>query len=423
MISPRFERSQSPPQSRGSHLQENSLDRQSQTQSRGGFGTSSGRFESHATFTPGVGRYNLTPEHQSSLLIESPSVSKRGFKGSFASKTPKFSPTRDSGVPGPNSYSLERTSISSAGSPGSPGSRAQGSTHSAAFSPSGKGRVPFPDPNPYPGPNSYVLHENPGVSPLLLYKASSSFISQSKRDSFMRKSDTPSPVTYKPGFPVEKIEGFRSDIQWSKSPSIRFQDLGKDNAVPGPQRYFNPAVDAVLYSPERSLRSIGKSTNYSSIMYLTRYGMHDSLGTYRGPYVGKQSERAPILPTFGVTKDRFQGSFCGNLADAAEKPGPGQYYENLAQTSTLQTPSFNAQFNPNLSPKLPSPSRPHTSSMTLSAAGSVSPGQQKMDDLMTTSTLHNHNTAASTNTNNHSSNRPQTTTTAVLHAFGRTQRK
>lgn len=151
--------------------------------------------------------------------------------------------------------------------------------------------------------------------------------------------------------------------------------------------------------------------------------MHDSLGTYRGPYVGKQSERAPILPTFGVTKDRFQGSFCGNLADAAEKPGPGQYYENLAQTSTLQTPSFNAQFNPNLSPKLPSPSRPHTSSVTLSAVGSVSPGQQKMDDLMTTSTLHNHNTAASTNTNNHGSNRPQTTTTAVLHAFGRTQRK
>lgn len=381
--------------------------------SREGFGTSSTRFDTNASFTPGVGSYNVTPEYQSALLIESPSVSRRGYKGSFGSKTPKFPPTLDSGVPGPNSYSLDATSIASVGL-----SRASSPTRSAAFTPSGKGRVPFPDPQPIPGPNSYSPKENPGVSPLLQNKPSSTFLSHSKRDSFIRVSETPSPVAYHPGFHPPK-EHVQSDIQWSKSPQTRFQDLGKDNRVPGPQRYFNPELDAQLFDSNRSLRSCG---------------------SYRGPYVGKQSERGTALPTFGVDKDRFKHSFCGRLDLIAEIPGPGAYHDDLNVFSTVKLKSHNLQFNPEVAlhaPNYLSPHRPSTatgSAMFPSAPNSASASYR--------STPSGRASSPPTASSPHSSSRPQTSSAASLtasmspslspnrrsnspnlHAFGRTHRK
>lgn len=289
--------------------------------SREGFGISSNRFDTHATYTPGVGAYNVTPEYQSALLIESPSVSRKGYKGSFGSKTPKFPPSLDSGIPGPNSYSIEATSL--AGSIHA--TRASSPPRSAAFSPSGKGRVPFPDPQPIPGPNSYYPRD-PAISPLLVQKGSSTFLSQSKRDSFIRTSETPSPAAYTPLLSPGK-EHAKGDIQWSKSPQIRFRDLGKDNFVPGPQRYFNPELDAKLFSPAKNARSCG---------------------SYRGPYIGKQSEHGIVLPTFGTDQDRFKHSFCGRLDLIAEIPGPGAYHDDLSVFSTVKLRSYNAQFNPEI---------------------------------------------------------------------------
>jgi hypothetical protein len=285
--------------------------------SRGGFGVSTNRFDTNATFTPGVGSYNITPENKSSLLVDSPSLSRRGYRGSFGSKTPKFPPTLDSGVPGPNAYSIEATSMVSASQ-----SRGSSPNRSAAFTPSGKGRIPFPDPQPTPGPNSYLPKDNPGVSPLLANKGSATFLSHSKRDSFIRISHTPSPAAYSPQLSPGK-ELPQGDIQWSKNPQGRFQDLGKDNKVPGPQRYFNPELDAKLYSPNSSLRTSG---------------------AYRGTYIGKQSEHGVVPPTFGTDSDRFKHSFCGRLDLIAEIPGPGAYHEDLSVFSTVKLKSHNIQF-------------------------------------------------------------------------------
>jgi hypothetical protein len=46
------------------------------------------------------------------------------------------------------------------------------------------------------------------------------------------------------------------------------------------------------------------------------------LGTYKGPYVGKQyAEARSAKHTFGAVEDRFKHSFCGRLDVAAQMPG------------------------------------------------------------------------------------------------------
>jgi hypothetical protein len=260
--------------------------------SRDGFGVSTLRFDSSATITPGVGAYNISPEFRSPLSIESPSISKRGYKGSFGSKSPKFEPYHDSGVPGPNAYTLDQFSI---GVTGSPRPSSPSPPRSACFSPTTKerGRIPFPDPNPYPGPNAYLIHPHPGISPLLVHKGNATFLSKSKRDSFIQPSATPSPVHYHPyeNKLFDPLQSVLGDTQWSKSSYHRFSDLGRDNLVPGPDRYFNPNHNEQYQQEkqqEKSLRTVGN---------------------YRGQYLYKHSLKSKQqFSSFGIPKNRFQNS-------------------------------------------------------------------------------------------------------------------
>lgn len=282
--------------------------------SRGGFGTSSDRFGCDLTITPGVGSYDLVDSERSSLLLDSPSISKKGFTTSFRSKSPRVAPVhKNPGIPGPASYNTSVMELSHISS----------SNLSPAFIPSGKGRVPFPPPNKVPGPCAYSPNSDPGRSPLLRNKPSSTFESKSKRDAIFKANDFPIVGTYEVGVPKKPI----GDLQWTKSAYIRFQDLGRDNKVPGPQRYFSDR-NFEEYFPRNTLRSSG---------------------TYRGGYVGKQQQKSrPVLSTFGVEANRFRNSTFGRLDLRAGQPGPGSYYPDLSAISSFSPPPSRS----------PSPTRP-----------------------------------------------------------------
>lgn len=137
-----------------------------------GFGSNEVRFPKSTNAIPGVGSYDILP--QSTLNKSSPSISKKGYLCvSNAQKQPLFP---NNHVPGPNSYRLN--SISDTPDRKRP---------STSFIPSGKGRVPFPPPEPIPGPLAYVVNYEPGRSKMLDAKKSSTFVSKSKRDSFFNK--------------------------------------------------------------------------------------------------------------------------------------------------------------------------------------------------------------------------------------------
>lgn len=300
-ISPKYRRAVTP----GEKLRKEIDERRAH--SPAGFGTCGRRFNSDLTIAPGVGRYNLLSD-ESSLLLHSPSLSKRGYVSSFSSKAPKFSPEKDLGVPGPNSYSLEQFSCVSGGITGRPGSP---SRPSAAFVASGQGRVPYPAPNLYPGPASYSIKPEVGSSPFLEKMQSSSFVSSTKRDSFIVANYIPSPGAYT--LPSPQSCGIHSDTSWSRSSFSRFQQ--RKDGVPGPGQYFFPERSAVFDDPQRSMRTSGR---------------------YRGRYCGKQSERnKPTPPTFGAERDRFKRSFVGPLEEIGRLPGPGTHFHSSFH------PSFN----------------------------------------------------------------------------------
>ena len=247
------------------------------------------------------------------------------------SKAPKLSFIEDKGTPGPCSYDIYTDTMAP-----SPDALLRPST---AFIPSGDGRVPFPPPNKVPGPAAYEPHPDPG-SPFLRIKSSATFASTTKRESFIQINDVPHGLTYEPflvdikrissptkiyrdspGSPAKKEPyiPFNTDIQFFKSTYTRFQDLGKDNKVPGPDRYFDPQAEQKYYHPQPSLRSVGN---------------------YRGKYCGKIHQKVvhPVH-TFGADKDRFKNSVYGRLDLKAQIPGPGTYFEDLNQFSSISPSS------------------------------------------------------------------------------------
>ncbi len=323
------------------------------------FGATTERFVEQLTIVPGVGRYNLNDVNgESNLIKRTPSLSKRGYVASFVSKAPKLSFIEDKGTPGPCSYDIYQGTLSV-----SPAGEGRPMT---AFIPSGNGRVPFPPPNKVPGPAAYVIHPDPGTSPILRAKASATFESKSKRESFIKINDVPSAAKYKPhlvppdalsspprrirtvngdlapppGEPPLRAPGsplpisepkipLKGDIVFYKSTYTRFQDIGKDNKVPGPQRYFTDSMEKD-YFPEKELRSSG---------------------TYRGKYIGKlQGEKKRPPHTFGADLDRFKDSVYGRLDLKALIPGPGTYFDDLNFFS-----SINAGGSPTTSPRRMSP--------------------------------------------------------------------
>jgi hypothetical protein len=332
------------------------------------FGSSTDRFIPQPNLSPGVGRYNLEISGESNMIKTSPSLSKRGYVSSFVSKAPKLPVLEDKGVPGPCSYDIYQSSLSQT---------SDSLQHpSTMFIPSGNGRVPFPPPNNVPGPAAYSPNADPGHSPLLTCKPSATFLSETKRNSFLYVNDIPSAAKYKPylvsvdrlsspprrartangdlalppGSPVSRAVGspipiedpripINGDVTFWKSTYLRFQDVGKDNKVPGPQRYF---TDNMLeeYFPAKSLRSSG---------------------TYRGKYMGKlQAAKAKAPHTFGADLDRFKDSVYGRLDLIAQIPGPGTYFEDINSLSTIRATSPERTMSPVKSARHSENLTPHT---------------------------------------------------------------
>mmetsp|Transcript_28708 Transcript_28708/g.39403 ORF Transcript_28708/g.39403 Transcript_28708/m.39403 type:complete len:1855 (+) Transcript_28708:3-5567(+) len=266
-----------------------------------GFGSAVLRFGPDELFpNPGVGQYNIDPppdennNYRSSLLSTSPSLSQKGFGTSFLSKTPQITPFVDRKVPGPASYDIKTFSLVS-----------NHNTGKNAFTPSKKGRVPWNEPNPYPGPSDYYINWDPGNSPFMERKKSSTFCSTTARDSFFDKqSPAPGPATYNIG--VSSLSG-NHDMVWSRKSIDRFDHIGKDNEVPAPTRYFDDRHDYIIEKSHSSLRAVG-TNNFS------------------GKSLGKQNEKPIVaMHTFGADKDRFKNSIFGRLDLAAEIPAPGCY--------------------------------------------------------------------------------------------------
>lgn len=325
------------------------------------FGCRTDRFKDELTGSPGVGQYNLD---KSTLLKDTPSLSKKGYVASFVSKAPKLSFIVDKGTPGPCSYDIYTDTMAP-----SPDALTRPST---AFIPSGDGRVPFPPPNKVPGPAAYSPHEDPG-SPFLRAKTSATFSSKSKRESFIQINDVPHGLTYEaflvdmkrlsspakitrdgPDSPARKEPyiPFNTDIQFYKSTYTRFQDVGRDNKVPGPQRYFDEDAEKKYYHPQPSLRSVGN---------------------YQGRYCGKIHQKVvnPVH-TFGADKDRFKDSAFGRLDLKALIPGPGSYFEDLGQLSAISADqSPRRTMSPVRSIRTShSPQRSYADSQQLSSSGS-----------------------------------------------------
>eukprot|EP01038_Epipyxis_sp_PR26KG_P008481 gene8481-11464_t len=261
-----------------------------------GFGSTTTRFPfdtKTSSCNPGVGTYTLIPSHSTTLLLDSPSISKKGKGNGFASKTIKLKPVVDSGVPGPNAYKIQ--------SIGESEKSINSNRPSTAFVSSGKGRVPFDPPKPVPGPSDYYINYDPGRSKILTNKTSATFASKSLRDSMY---DVVSPAP-----PVGKYNVLESPkisvlVDFSKNANfVRFDHIGKDNEVPGPHRYFDDRE--VLEVKRKSLRTVGN---------------------YKGKLLGKLNERpSTVMHTFGADKDRFKNSVFGRLDLKALIPGPGTY--------------------------------------------------------------------------------------------------
>lgn len=280
------------------------------TKSEKGFGNRVPRFVFKPSDTPGPGFY----ETEANEYIKSgPSISKKGFSNAFLSKSYRLkSVIRNDILVGPGDYDFN------------PYNRLNDMTKdriSFIQADNGKGRVPFPEPLPYPGVGDYHLEIEPGHFSRLKRLNSATFKSQSGRDSYLVVSKEIPPVgSYDPD---SALTEHQRSTYWSLSKHTRFQDLGMDNKVPGPTRYFDDKRE----QEEEMQRAVSSGR---------------ILGRIYSPK-GKQNE-SPVasLHTFGADVERFKHSFCGRLDLAAQFPGPGTY--SPVDAGTIREP------DPNLSP-------------------------------------------------------------------------
>ena len=283
--------------------------------------------------SPGVGSYSISKENP--LIKETPSNS---LKGSYSSKSLRLTPHKDKRVPGPGSYNLPELSYLE------PHQRRP----STAFVASGKGRVPFPDPNPYPGPSDYVINHDPGVSPILRKKISATFASKSGRNSFFDNvSPAPPAGTYK----LDKSSlSANHDVAFHKSTFVRMQQIGYDNKVPGPHRYFDDRAETD--NRRKSLRTVGN---------------------FRGTHIGKLNEKGVRFEhTFGADKDRFKDSVYGRLDLKAQIPGPGAY-DDINRYAKERAKSYREKIEAASASCLSPPKRQTTATPSKSQQGS--PGE------------------------------------------------
>ena len=261
--------------------------RRKQVFSDGCFGSAKKFDDSHINEHPGVGKYH--PDVILNPLSKNPSVSKKGH-GAFISTKKKlvdcYLPA--SITPGPGAYILD---LEPAG-------------FAIQFTTCKDGRVPYYlQGKGNPGPLDYEVNDD--FTPKLMKKQESYFM-RSKSDknlgSFL------SLMSAAPGVGIYNLPNAFHDPNkpafiWSKSTFTRFRDIGVDNKVPPPTKYFDDREEDVTQG--RVLRSAGG---------------------YRGKYIGKQyTAKNDAAHTFGADTDRFKHSFCGRLDLAAEAPGVLQY--------------------------------------------------------------------------------------------------
>jgi hypothetical protein len=241
---------------------------------------------------PGPGCY----ESSQPYIKTGPSISKKGYSNAFISKAYRLRSVYKNDLEvGPGDYDFD------------PYDRLKDKHKDrVSFLPNGdrNGRVPFADPLPYPGVGEYNVHIEPGEYDRSKKLKSATFRSQSKRDSYLiGQQGIPAVGEYTPN---EDLVKFDRSTYFGKSKHTRFQDLGVDNKVPGPTRYFDEGRDQT--------EETGRMTSSGRIM-----------GRTYSPK-GKQNESpSAALHTFGADVERFKHSFCGRLDLAAEMPGPGWY--------------------------------------------------------------------------------------------------
>jgi hypothetical protein len=208
-----------------------------------------------------------------------------------------FDPRCQSKNPGPNSYNLE-VDVSK---------RCRG----CRFVEGGKGRVPFPEAQPIPGPNSYLV-QLPQQAPRLRRMKSASFRSASVRDSEFSK------VGVGPGIGKYVLQ---TANKWSQpkntNPLVHTFGPIKDrfaNSFAG-----NLAVSAAVPGPGMY------DVNSRSFQRVRNPPHPPGKRMCKTPYLGKQNEIGNKPHTFGADKDRFKNSIYGRLDLAAESPGVGEY--------------------------------------------------------------------------------------------------
>jgi hypothetical protein len=151
----------------------------------------------------GPGYYDKEITGQTSTLIrESPSLSKKGLGNAFVSKTVQIEDRfkHKAFVPGPGSYNARKLPIVKS---------------CPSFNRGSEGRVPYVLGPKTPGPSDYTLNPNPGVPKLLSSKISATFASVSKRESFLDNfSSAPGVGRY--DLDINALSPIKTECTWSK---------------------------------------------------------------------------------------------------------------------------------------------------------------------------------------------------------------
>ena len=221
------------------------------------------------------------------------------------------------------------------------------------FQSSGKGRQPFPNPPPTPGPNAYRLRFPKEYVPRhIKRKPMGTFVSRSKRDSFVGKvSDGPGAGKYAvptgnrwelPSY-VRLPPGFHT-FGANVSRYVYMGNLNHSASVPGPGAYQLKGLG--VPRRERPATAGGGGGGGGG------GGLGSSASAPR--LLGKQFERG-VMPehTFGADKDRFKDSAFGRLDLAALLPGPCAYDVVQAKAHLESAAAAGASERPR-SPLMPS---------------------------------------------------------------------
>lgn len=155
-------------------------------------------------------------------------------------------------------------------------------------------RKPYEKKEKTPGPLYYRVN-HPNKPKLLDKKKHASFVSVTNRKSLVSSSCDPGVGRY--NLPPSPGGQTRSDAKWSKRSAKR--NLDNVSIAPGPSHYFDPDKDA-----ERDSRPSSRS-----------------VGSYRGPYRSKHTEKPKARAYFGGEKDRFGSIYKKSVT----VPGPCAY--------------------------------------------------------------------------------------------------